>query len=321
MNAILPVATAIDDNYVYPLLVTAFSAAENGPPEQRWIVASDPSLLSSASRELIVDVLGSLGVLAEFMQLEVASRFSDNGHIKATSFARLPLADVLDDFLWLDVDIQCREGWQHLLDVEPLFESKATVQARPMGDTMNWRAATERNVAFERARSRYFNSGIMRISGSRWRDRGFAAAWPELLSRYEELGFEWSDQCVLNYLFAGDYLDLAAPDNCGPEERLPDDQAPRIVHFAGAGKPWRYANDSRFLRDNPRRERLVDYWSAQERLHAHLCGADPQAARIVHALAADLRIHAPWELGRSWQRFQRLSARVRRNLPRRIALG
>jgi lipopolysaccharide biosynthesis glycosyltransferase len=61
-------------------------------------------------------------------------------------------------------------------------------------------------------------------------------SFEELVSNYETLGFQWSDQCILNYVVKGKYQKLDSSLNSIPEEF--DIYKTKILHFAGESKPW-----------------------------------------------------------------------------------
>lgn len=308
----LPVVTAIDDNYVYPLLVCVFSGSRNASQPPRWIVGHDPVLLSSESQSLIASVAALLGVDVEFMSLEIEGSFHGNGHITATAFARLPLVDRLDDFAWVDVDTLLLPGWDELLDASAFAATGAIVQAHAEGVAPGWERRAVPNQAYARAGMRYFNSGVVRLSGERWRAQGFDVLWPQVLARYAELGFDWSDQCVLNYLLAGQQADLPHRFNCHPAKRESVSADVRIIHFHGSGKPWKFSEAGSHFRLARERAGWEKYWATERALLDELDRLSPDLA----GAAREIRQQLTQGTYRDLTKLERFRLRVSRRLAR-----
>lgn len=190
-------------------------------------------------------------VPVRFRQLDIGA-LPASGHISSTAYARLLLADALDAFVWLDVDIICREGWDEILDVDPEHLEigfAACIEDPALAED---RLAALPNQAMSSAGSRYFNSGVLMIDGKRWRAASLPARWPEVVRNYRELGLPFHDQDVLNYLFSGHYDQLDSLFNAQSGSAGFAGAAARILHFKGALKPWQFPPSSRLDIEGPR---------------------------------------------------------------------
>jgi lipopolysaccharide biosynthesis glycosyltransferase len=95
----------------------------------------------------------------------------------------------------------------------------------------------------------YFNAGVALIDCDMWTNLKYPQKWPMILKDYKIRGFEFADQCVLNFLcqqkvnyLPGRYNTLASV------KKNRKDSNPYILHFAGGVKPWFYAvSDPRIL--------------------------------------------------------------------------
>lgn len=288
----LPVVTAVDDNYVYPLLMLIWTAKHSCVRPFEFVVAFDANLLSVRSRHLVADFASAMKVPVQFRQLDIGA-LPVSGHISSTAYARLLLADTLDAFVWLDVDIICREGWDEILDVDPEYLEigfAACIEDPALAED---RLAALPNQAMSAAGSRYFNSGVLLIDGKRWRASSLPARWPELARNYRELGLQFHDQDVLNYLFAGHYDQLDSSFNAQSGSAGFAGAAARILHFKGALKPWQFPLRRAWILRGPGAtgSRYRDYWTQELAMQADLRKLDMRLARTVSELRARLVTH------------------------------
>jgi lipopolysaccharide biosynthesis glycosyltransferase len=260
------IASAADENYAWPYMVLLTQAVNEVKPLTTFALYHIRGLLSSNALQLISNLADSLGLRFESVEVEPHSAAFRNGHLSKTAFARFPMIENEESvFLYLDVDLLLRDGWGGVYqEAEKLSALESTT---PSNSTDNDACAIayqygpipydKSNEAFVRCGDAYFNSGVMLLSPLRikmlegWRDKDF------LIKNYERFGFQWSDQCVLNYILHGATLPLSAKWNYMGLEGTNSDEGPLIVHFAGTKKPWSEIS----LNKNP----YVDDWKCHER--------------------------------------------------------
>ena len=234
--------TAIDDNYVWPYLVMLFSGKKNSEfSTLKFVCAFDSKHLSTQSRDLILSVADVLNTEIEFEELSLPVEIATVGHFTPTVFARLILADSLNSpFIWVDADTLLLNGFQGL---EAFAKSlSGCVAAVPEKAS----EISSVNKARLIKGADYFNSGVMIINPETWRLHGHSETWPDAQKHSVELGFEWPDQCVLNYIVENDYWQLPSSFNKFWGKGL--DRDPNVLHFIGALKPWHLNSGLRLYR-------------------------------------------------------------------------
>lgn len=235
-------AVGVDDRYVGPLLVALYSAWVGASRPFRLIVGFVPSELSSKNRDLISAVAGHLGVALEFIEVQLPLMAVGDKRISPSSYIRLVLADRLDEtFVWVDCDVILEQGWDELLTLQ----SRARVVISAVRDNViNSRPNVTGNQSVLRSQGNYFNSGVILVDARAWSNQRFDVAWKVALSRYEELKFQYLDQCVLNYTLAGHTDFLEAKFNVLELLDESTHTGERIIrHYAGNIKPWHYSSE------------------------------------------------------------------------------
>lgn len=81
----------------------------------------------------------------------------------------------------------------------------------------------------------YFNSGVLLLKSKWWFKQKLDLSWLDLANKSVELGFNRLDQDLFNYLIRGNHTRLPAEFNQNPYKLS---QNSKIIHFAGAAKPW-----------------------------------------------------------------------------------
>lgn len=241
------VASALDDNYVIPFLVMAYSANQNSEKKNfSFRIAHGEKLLSETNRILISRVLVNLNVTHDFVSLELDQNLKKERYISVTAFSRLFLADTMEDnFLWLDSDLICLPGWDQIFTDYTLSQQTnsicAVVDASTQRERMAHRNNTS-NAAKIKMREAYFNSGVMLVNPKLWRQINISKSWKDVYRDYEALGFQFADQCILNYLCSNSIHHMARKYNTFGFRRgnFLGKGDVRIIHFAGGEKPWHY---------------------------------------------------------------------------------
>jgi lipopolysaccharide biosynthesis glycosyltransferase len=237
------VICATDDDYVLPFLVMLQSAKLNSQEDFSITIGYDSNALSQENKRIISIVLRIIEVDFRFTELEITEDMAQRGHISGTSYARLILADRSDGVvLWLDADLICLPNWDTIFSESMDIENKNLISVvRDSGITEELISKTN-NESLRFAGLNYFNSGVLVFTCDNWRKLEFQKKWPAILKQANELGFQWADQCALNYIcreninyLASDYNVLAG----SRKHRLRS--KPYILHFAGGSKPWFYS--------------------------------------------------------------------------------
>lgn len=160
------------------------------------------------------------------------------------------LPSKIDRIIYLDCDLLVNACLDELWEI-------------PLGSHL-LAAASDRNLEMQRARlgmgpeSVYFNSGVMLLKLSDWRQLNlasqgleFALAHPEKLPNCDQdvLNYLLQDRCLLlhqrwnamSHLWGLDQQWLQEQGGLTEEEQQAQEN-PAVIHFAGAGfaKPWHY---------------------------------------------------------------------------------
>lgn len=248
------VATGIDDNYVLPFLVMIYSAKVNTSEKFHVKVGFDSRALSAKNRELLAQVLRLIDVPFEFVKLTLSKDMKARGHISSTSYARLLLADQFSGLmLWLDCDLICLPGWDSIFMAEENLPGgmvmSVTRDAYVSTKGINYFSQSN-NESIRVMGPDYFNAGVALIDCDIWKSRNYSKLWPTVLMEADIRGFEYADQCVLNFLCKGQVNYLPWQYNAlGAAKSHNKKKHPLILHFAGGLKPWTYAMlDSRILK-------------------------------------------------------------------------
>jgi len=241
------IVTGIDDNYVLPFLVMIYSAKINAQEKFHVALGFDPKVLSENSQDLVAQVLRIIEVPFDFVELTLSSEMEARGHISSTSYSRLLLADRISGLmLWLDSDLICLPGWDSIF-----LDSKNLPNGMVMSVVRNAILTSEEvevasqssNESVRIMGSDYFNAGVALIDCDLWKSLNYPNLWPTLLKESNSRGFEYADQCVLNFLCQRKVNFLPWKYNALARAKWHSRKTrPFILHFAAGPKPWFYAN-------------------------------------------------------------------------------
>jgi len=285
------VVTAIDDNYLLPLIVMAFSAKKNCDSAFEIVVGYDPEKLSVASRETISKCFAILEIPLQLKSFTLKADFRDNNHITATTFVRFLMFDSFDgSVLWLDVDLICLPKWDQVFtEFAPDMQSTLIFGAREYLAVPGEKTASPNNLAMQAMGKDYFNAGVLLINCDLWKTNNIPNTWPYLLSNYDRLGFQFSDQCIINYSCVNHYKNLPSKYNAlAPNQVRYRTDDPRILHFAGGFKPWQFTRVSpRVFFSGLVRSDIYKYLDIQKEAIAYLKASDEKTSSILLRIAND----------------------------------
>lgn len=225
---------AFDDNYVFPALVALYSGRKFYEGAIRVVIGYDPQTLSVTSISLIERVCKKLAIEASFVVVEIPRFLEGVGHISKMSWARMLLIEQLDDdFVWFDSDILLQPGWHQILSDKSLAEGSGIAAALDTGVAN----VNPENAARVKAGGGYVNAGVLVVNPSQI-DAEKRNAFMSAMRKYAELKFQWMDQDIINYCYAGKTGAIPSEYNVQvPISRL-ERLDGRILHFSSNAKPW-----------------------------------------------------------------------------------
>jgi lipopolysaccharide biosynthesis glycosyltransferase len=230
---------ACDDNYLYPLIFTVFSMCTTSEQEKNSIVlVVDREKFSENSQRVFKEICKLLNVSAEIKFYENSITQTWIGHVSPAAFLKcfiLTFDQLPDNFLISDVDVLYKRGWTSIWDSNvSLIEQPYISVSR---DRIEIDLAST-NPAIRHAKDFYFNSGVILVNNL-FKPEGFnEEALSKVISNYNGFGFDWHDQCVLNYLLSGSKAELSPEFNkfVAYPKKTNDGS---ILHFIGGiKKPW-----------------------------------------------------------------------------------
>jgi lipopolysaccharide biosynthesis glycosyltransferase len=235
------VASAVDDNYVWPLLVMLRSARSTESTPFQFILGYDENNLSKNNLNLIETVCGIWKIEMSVVRINLDILVEPGSYITSVTYARLFMADILQtNFIWIDADVLCQKGWDDIFGFGKNTEGDAIVigsqdplvQFGVPDSQMN-------NSAVRLAGTNYFNAGVIYINSLKWKQFNSAEKWRWAYDNASSLGLQFHDQCILNYvlyesseLIPRKYNYLVRNDTGRLEKH------PCLIHFAGGFKPW-----------------------------------------------------------------------------------
>ena len=224
----------VDNDYVWPLLVSLYSAKKSFSAFNEVHVLYNPELLDLKMISFIEEQCSLMRIKTKYIPLNSLNNSHSKGHITPTSYLRLQIAEVSQGMaFWFDADLLFLEDWHELL----AYTRSEGAKNLPIHARLHWgNPVSTSNQAIIKSKNRYFNSGVLLINTKLWRTRSILEDLVLIMSKSINLGFEWADQCVLNYYFQGEYGAIDSKYNSIPSEY--DSNQTRIIHFAGSHKPW-----------------------------------------------------------------------------------
>jgi lipopolysaccharide biosynthesis glycosyltransferase len=225
------IVCGFDDGYVWPWMVHLFSGEQSRERPVHRALAVTADSLNEANKELIRDVARWLNVPITWLDIELPRALPISHHLTDMTYARLTLADTLDEtFVWMDVDTLLSAGWDALSSLPqpaPGFVTRAALN--PLGSESLY------NEAAIRAGDAYFNAGVMQVNPRTWQDEGFPQQWVGLSTEYSSRNFQYWDQCILNYLLVG--ANEVLDDQFNWRTTAPPDKG-TTPHVNNGRKPW-----------------------------------------------------------------------------------
>ncbi|MBZ9670876.1 glycosyltransferase family 8 protein [Mesorhizobium sp. B2-1-8] len=227
------IVTASDDNFVPGLFVLVYSAWLHNRTAKFFVIDAGIGLASAAEFRRFCE---RNGIDCELVQADCdrISNLPTRGKLTAAAYARLLIPEILPDCdkaIYLDADTLVVSDLRDLWSVD-------------LGDNLvagvvDGFVEQEELDDVGLVRDEYINSGVLAINLDAWRregiaDRIFAKAKETVSSRY-------LDQTVLNSVSRGRVHYLAREWNFFSERYVQSERRlPKVIHYAGSAKPWRY---------------------------------------------------------------------------------
>jgi lipopolysaccharide biosynthesis glycosyltransferase len=236
----LRVAVVVDDNYRNQLSVLAYQMAKFSRQKVELYIFFDQNKWPVGFHEESATQCRKLGLKLQLVpsdQPEAPSERQGPEHLRGITapYLRLGFDRMEGRFLFLDIDVLLARGWEDIFAITP--SDKKSLFAAATDQLVKNHGDYDKNQALISQSGRYFNAGVMlffkpEISDSnRTRlNQGIAGA--------SKLGFQFQDQCILNWVFGGFVEELPQLFNAQYFSR--GEPKPLIYHFAGDQKPWHF---------------------------------------------------------------------------------
>ena len=219
------VVGAIDDNMAYPLLVWAWSLSQSTTLSPLFVIGHLEDSLSVHHQHMLGECLTALRVRHHFISLSHDARFISQGHISPTTFTKFMLADMVTlPHVWIDVDTVASHGWDDLFDVVRNLPEPLSLVVAKRGKGQSEARGGPSSLAF--------NAGVLGWPGSARKP------WSERLSDLPLV--ETQEQALFNELYAHSVHTVSESFNTLTYriDSLEGSPPPKILHYAGAHKPW-----------------------------------------------------------------------------------
>ena len=235
------VAYSVDSNYIWPFLVSIYSANLSAHNHINFFLASTPNSLSKLEIQIIQGFTDLFNIDLKFLQLPAEENIITVNHVSASAYNKFRIPELIKHkYLWLDSDTLCCEGWDQVF---ALKISKVSVAAARIVPNAGIKPLTS-NMAKIRAKENYFNSGVMLVDGGHFVDQQLGSKWMSIASQRDQLGFDFNDQDVWNYLISDEITRLPVSFNFYADGR--DGLGfGHIIHFLGPKKPWQFRLDQK----------------------------------------------------------------------------
>lgn len=232
----------LDDNYIIPFLVSAYSAKSCFPLGTTISILQPKSAestmgLSQAGLAMVEKCLTTLEINYQIENVNVDS-FDENklplwARFSRTTWLRyyylFNSSDSLSYIHYVEPDMLFINSTLNLFDYKPPANALSARTSPGHEDFENkWHSTCDKPW--------YFNCGVMVVDVARWRSTVNQKFWWEVVSDFEKLEFKVIDQDALNYVLRG-HQDILPPElNQYPSEY--NQKQTSLIHFAGHYKPW-----------------------------------------------------------------------------------
>ncbi|MCS7063960.1 MAG: glycosyltransferase family 8 protein, partial [Methylacidiphilales bacterium] len=262
MSNLIHIATAADENFALPVAVMLRSIIDNLNKYYTIHASILDCGLSIRSRKHIIASLPKAWITLNFYHLnnDLFRGLRVDGHVSQATYARLFIDQVfhkqIDKLLYLDGDTLSVHDISILWNISVEHFFLAAIQDPVAGvvgkspQMMHW-------AGWDVAEgTKIFNAGVMLINTRKWEQEGICKKAIEVARSFPQR-MKWWDQCALNYVIRGKFLNIDLKWNVMPHLYYPPNcfdviysrdiieaaiRDPYIVHFSGNNRPWRGCN-------------------------------------------------------------------------------
>jgi len=237
------VCAGIDDGYLWPFLVSIFSAKVHCANDFRVAVGSIIGGLSDESKRVIQNFSNFLEVPIEIQDFTLDDELQTTD-LNIQIYTRLLWLDTLqENFLWLDADTLPLANWDEVFSVHNNDLTECTISAIVDSAIVKNIPNSSKNKAYLAGGESYFNAGIFIGDPLRWQKLKYPQLWREISKSVGDYGFFHNEQDLLNYVLAEDKR-LISPDfNAIVMSGSIITQ--KILHFTGNPKPWHFSETAK----------------------------------------------------------------------------
>jgi len=213
----------------------------------------------------ILEKVESYGSSFEFLKIDNSAfhGFPVPHHFSKANYYRLLIPELIPykKAIYLDADIVVVNSLRDFLEIE-IGDNVLAAVADPI---YKWKI----ELGMKKD-STYFNSGVMLMNLERWKIQKITKKAFDFIENYPDR-IRFVDQCALNAVIDGDFLELSPKFNQQailfkkdfmfdlvnwlPQQIEEALNSPVLIHYTGPSKPWEY---------NSNHPRKSEYWKAQK---------------------------------------------------------
>lgn len=226
------VTFVVDSHYINQLLFVLHRCTKHATKSHEYYVFFED--LEESLERKIKSVSNTLGSSVHLIKCTNLGEIFANKHLPKSTFLRLIVPEHLHEtYMHLDLDTLPMMGWDSIELHMPSLREVISALRMPL---LHKDPFTEDNQAVQRMGSHYFQAGVYLMNPNAWRERVGNEKLLKIASNYATLGFQFSDQDILNFVLPKSYRRLPENFNTCPNQFNP--KVSRIVHFSGPRKPW-----------------------------------------------------------------------------------
>jgi lipopolysaccharide biosynthesis glycosyltransferase len=238
---------AVDNNYAQHLGVTFTSMLMNIPPgtfAHLYVISTG---ITEENQYKLERTVSRFNARIQFIRVESAPYevFYTSGHISKAAYLRFAIPDVLplsvQKVIYLDGDIVVNGNIVELWETDLRGHAIAAVS-----DSFMYFRCKDLQIP----EGVYFNSGIMIMNLSKWREEALTRRAMDYIARCT-ITLACHDQDVLNALLFDDWLELPPTWNAHTVivNEWKDSNPPAIIHYTDVSKPWHFDNFHRYKKE------------------------------------------------------------------------
>ncbi len=260
----IPIVFCADGRFISHVMTAMLSILKTNPDFnfQFYLLGNE---LEQIKEKSMLEKVESYGSSFEFMKIDDSAfdNFPIPHHFSKANYYRLLISKLVpfDSAIYLDADIIVMDSLESFLDLNISGDVLAAV-ADPI---YKWK-----HELGMKETSTYFNSGVMLMNLILWNELKITEKAFEFISSNPEK-IRFVDQCALNAVIDGDFLELGPKFNQQAILYREDFdftgvnwtsqqievavKSPILIHYTGPSKPWEY---------NSNHPRKSEYWKVQK---------------------------------------------------------